>query len=206
MLHKLAIARTIILRGAAERFVADLGWAQSQPRASRMGAFNMGRAIYLLLLIVGVFTAAADANVLNNSDFEYLSILIQKGTQIVVDIRQSDDALNSSPGARSEIVAAYCLERLRNDMEQLTLEGDHLQSVVAIARRMVDPKDEEITIRFVKTIAEAASRKVQPLRDDVRTIIDICPIGTAISANVRQVLSFMDDFANVVGSIARRIK
>jgi hypothetical protein len=166
----------------------------------------MGRAIYLLLLIIGIFPAAAGAAVLNESDFEYLSILSQKGTQIVLDILQSEDALNSGRGDRSEIALAYCLERLRNDMGQLTLEGDHLQSVVAIARRMVDPKDEEIAIRFAKIIAEATSRKVQLLRDDVRTIIDICPTGTTISANVRQVVSFADDFANVVDSIARRIK
>jgi len=159
-----------------------------------------------LLLLIGLFPAAAKAAVLNDNDVEYLGVLSQKATQIIVDLLQSEDALDRSVGNHADIASAYCLEKLRNDMGLITLEGDHLQSVVAIARRMVDSTDQETVQRLAKIIAEAASRKVQPLRNDVNTITGICPTAALISAKVKQVLSFMDEFANVVDSIARRTK
>jgi len=166
----------------------------------------VARAIYLVMLLTGLIPAAVGAALLSDGDLEYLGILNQKGTQIITGIVQREGALNRSAGDRSEVASAYCLEKLKNDVGLLTLEGDHLQSLAAIARRMVDSKDEEIAMIFAKTTAEASLRKVQLLRDDVGTITGMCPTGTGMSDNVKQVLSFMDEFANVVDSIARRIK
>jgi len=166
----------------------------------------MVRGIYLLLVLTSLFPCAAEGTVLNDSDIEYLGILNQKGTQIIVNILQSENAIDMSLANRSDIASAYCLEKLKNNMGLMTLGGDHLQSVVAIARRMVDPKDKEIALLFAKIIVEATSRKVQPLRDDISTFIGVCPASTLISAKVKEVLSFMDEFENVVDSIGRRIK
>jgi hypothetical protein len=170
------------------------------------GAFPMARVMYLVLVLTGLFPVSAGAAFLSDSDVEYLGILGQKGTQIIADIAKGEDALDRRLANGSDLASAYCLEKLKNDMGLVTLEGDHLQSVVAIARRMVDPKDEEIALLFVKTIAAAALRKVQPLRNDVNTVSGVCPAGTLMSAKVTQVLSFMDEFANVVDSIAHRTK
>jgi hypothetical protein len=158
------------------------------------------------MLLTGLIPAAVGAALLSDGDFEYLGILNQKGTQIITGIVQREDALNRNSVDRSEVASAYCLEKLKNDVGLLTLEGDHLQSLAAIARRMVDSKDEEIAMIFARTTAEASLRKVQLLRDDVGTITGMCPTGTGTPDNVKQVLSFMDEFANVVDLIARRIK
>jgi hypothetical protein len=166
----------------------------------------MRRAIYLGVLLVGLLPAAAGASVLTDRDVEYLGILNQQGTQIIVDILQSEDALNGTPGNHSNIASTYCYEKLRYDMGLITQDGDHLQSVVVVARRMVDPKDEEIVRRFARIIAEATARRIPLLRNDVNSITETCTDDGVIYVKMKQVLSFLDDFANVAGSIAGRAK
>jgi len=159
----------------------------------------------LLLLLTGLIPAAAATQVLNNSNAEYLALLGQKGTQIIADIVQSEDALKANASNLPDfVVNLIALEKLRNDMRLMTLEGDHLQSVITIARRMGDPADQDTVLLFVKVIAEEASRSVQSLRDDVNAIAGAGSAGTPVAAKVKQVLSFMDDFANVVDAIARQ--
>jgi hypothetical protein len=159
----------------------------------------------LLLLLTGLIPAAAATQVLSNSNAEYLALLGQRGTQIIADIVQSEDVLKASAGNRPELVAdLLALEKLKNDMRLMTLEGDHLDSVITIARRMGDPADQETVLLFVKVIAEEASRRVQSMRDDVNAIAGAGSAGTPVVAKVKQVLSFMDDFANIVDAIARQ--
>jgi len=158
----------------------------------------------LLLLLTGLIPAAAATQVLNNSNAEYLALLGQKGTQIIADIVQSEDALKANADRPDFVVNLIALEKLQNDMRLMTLEGDHLQSVITIARRMGDPADQDTVLLFVKVIAEEASRSVQSLRDDVNAIAGAGSAGTPVAAKVKQVLSFMDDFANVVDAIARQ--
>jgi hypothetical protein len=170
----------------------------------------MVQVITLLLLLAGCFpasAAAAAATVLNNSSAEYLSVLGQKGTQIVVDIVQSQDALNRSTGNSADVSSnLLALEKLRNDIRLITREGDHLQLVITIARKMGDPTDKETVLLFVKVIAEEAARTVQSVRNDVNAIAEVSPDGTLLAARAKQVLSFMDEFANAVESIAREPK
>src|ERR1700728_4183360 len=94
------------------------------------GAVGMGRAIYLCVLLAGLFPAAARASVITDRDIEYLGILNQQGTQIIVDILQSEDGLNGAHGDHPNISSTYCYEKLRHVMGLLTQDGDHLQSVV----------------------------------------------------------------------------
>lgn len=166
----------------------------------------MIRATRLLLLLAVLVPVAAGAMTLNNSDAEYLGVLSQKGTQMIADIRESEDAVSRTVPNHAGVPSVYCLEKLRTDMGMITLEGDHLQSVVAIARQMVNPTDEEIVLRFAKITAEAALRNIQPLRNDVNAITGLCPAGPLISSKVTQILSFMDEFTDVVDAIARRTK
>jgi hypothetical protein len=166
----------------------------------------MGRAIYLCVLLAGLFPAAARASVITDRDIEYLGILNQQGTQIIVDILQSEDGLNGAHGDHPNISSTYCYEKLRHVMGLLTQDGDHLQSVVVVARRMVDPKDEEIVRRFAKLIAEATARRIPLFRNDVNSITETCTDDGVIYVKMKQVLSFLDDFANVAGSIAGRAK
>jgi hypothetical protein len=155
----------------------------------------VGHIVYLLLLLISLVPAAATTQVLNNNNSEYLALLGQKGTQIIADILQSEDALKANASNRP------ALEMLRNDLRLMTLEGDHLQSVMTIALRMRDPADRETALLFVKVIAEEISRRVRPLRDDVNAIA--ATSGTPAAERVQQVLFFMDEFANVVDAIAR---
>jgi hypothetical protein len=69
---------------------------------------------------------------------------------------------------------------------------------------MGDPADQETVLLFVKVIAEEASRSVQSLRDDVLAIAGAGAGGTPVVPKAKQVLSFMEDFANVVDAIARQ--
>jgi hypothetical protein len=159
----------------------------------------------LLLLVTGLIPTAAATQVLSNSNAEYLALLGQKGTQIIADIVQSEDVLTANASNRSDVAAnLLALEKMRNDMRLMTLEGDHLQSVITIARRMGDPADQEAVLLFVQVIAEEASRSVQSLRDDVNAIAGAGSAGTPVAAKMKQVLSFMDDFANIVDAIARQ--
>jgi hypothetical protein len=161
--------------------------------------------ISLLLLLTSLVPAAAATPVLNNNNAEYLALLGQKGTQIIADIVQSEDVLKASANNRADVASnLLALEKLRIHMRLMTLEGDHLQSVMTIARRMGDPTDRETVLLFVTVIAEEASRSVRSLRDDINVIAQASPTGTPAAAKVKQVLSFMDDFANVVDAIARQ--
>jgi hypothetical protein len=159
----------------------------------------------LLVLVTGLIPTAGATQVLNNSNAEYLALLGQKGTQIIADIVESEDVLKVNARNRPELAAnLLALEKLKNDMRLMTLEGDHLQSVITIARRMGDPADQETVLLFVKVIAEEASRRVQSSRDDVNAVAATGSAGTPVAAKVKQVLSFMDDFANIVDAIARQ--
>jgi len=158
----------------------------------------------LLLLVTGLIPTAAATQVLSNSNAEYLALLGQKGTQIIADIVQSENVLKANANRPDFAANLLALEKLRNDMRLMTLEGDHLQSVITIARRMGDPADQEAVLLFVQVIAEEASRSVQSLRDDVNAIAGAGSAGTPVAAKMKQVLSFMDDFANIVDAIARQ--
>ena len=160
--------------------------------------------ISLLFLLASPIPAAAATQVLNNNNAEYLALLGQRGTQIIAEIVQSEDVLKESANRADLAANLLALEKLRNDMRLVTLEGDHLQSVITIARRMGDPADQETVLLFVKVIAEEASRSVQSLRVDVDAIAGAGSAGTPVAAKVKQVLSFMDDFANIVDAIARQ--
>jgi hypothetical protein len=161
--------------------------------------------IYLLLLLTCLGPAAAATQILNNNNAEYLALLGQKGTQIIADIVQSEDVLKASTSNRPDVTLnLLALEKLRSDMRLMTVEGDHLQSVMTIARRMVDPTDRDTVLLFVKVIAEEASRSIPSLRHDVDAIAEASATGTPVAAKVKQVLSFMDEFASVVDAIVRQ--
>jgi hypothetical protein len=183
------------------------------PKASVIPCFAEGRTdegipvvhfISLLFLLAGPIPAAAATQVLNGNNAEYLGLLGQKGTQIIADIVQSENVLKANANRPDFAANLLALEKLRNDMRLMTLEGDHLQSVITIARRMGDPADQETVLLFVKVIAEEAARSVQSLRDDVLAIAGAGAGGTPVVPKAKQVLSFMEDFANVVDAIARQ--
>ncbi len=164
----------------------------------------MLRATGLSLMLVGLFPAAAVAAALNDGDADYLGVLSQKGTQMLFDIAKSEGAGNGSVSSHTDGAPNYCLERLRSDIGLITLEGDHLQSILAIARKMVDPSDEKTVRRFATMVAETVSRRVQPLRNDVTSIAEVCPADALTARTVTQALSLMDEFASVAASIAGR--
>jgi hypothetical protein len=131
-----------------------------------------------------------------------LALLGQKGTQIIADIVRREE-VSRNAGNQPDVVLLLTLEKLRNDVRLMTLEGDHLQSVIAIAGRMSDPVDQETVLLFVRVIAEETLRSTRSLRTDISAVAEAGPAGAPAAEKAKQVLSFMDEFANVVDAIAR---
>jgi hypothetical protein len=102
-----------------------------------MKAFFVVHIIYWALLLTCFVPSTAATATLNNNNAEYLALLGQKGTQIIADIVRREE-VSRNAGNQPDVVLLLTLEKLRNDVRLMTLEGDHLQSVIAIARRMGD--------------------------------------------------------------------
>jgi hypothetical protein len=164
----------------------------------------MARAVCVSLFLAAGLPAAATALALTDSDIEYLGILNQRGSQIVAEIVQNEDALGTSPADRRNIASTYCFERLRRDMEVITQDGDHLQSIGEVARKMTNPKDEETLQRLAQITAATTLRKLRSLHGDVGLIADVCPNEPKVNARKDEILSFMDDLAKALESISAK--
>jgi len=160
----------------------------------------------MLSVAIGLlFVIETNATVLTSSDFERFLDLHNKANRIVRDFLESEEAIRRYSDD-THLAASICLERMRSDMMVLLQDSGELYLLALIGSEMVHPTDEERVVGVANIVIDTIKKDIANVRGLVNQHASGCPTISLVAAKAQQILSFMDEFARVVRSIADRIK
>ncbi len=96
--------------------------------------------------------------------------------------------------------------KANRDMMVLLQDSGELYLLALIGSEMVHPTDEERVVGVANIVIDTIKKDIANVRGLVNQHASGCPTISLVAAKAQQILSFMDEFARVVRSIADRIK
>jgi hypothetical protein len=151
------------------------------------------RALVLLASLILVVNSA-DANVLNDGDFQGLRSLREKTFKLGIDI--------TAAAAHSDT----CLPQLTIAIEKFDERFQPLTLMVMLASRMVDITDEKEVIRVLSIEAPPFLKALEAIRQGTNNIMAECTQDSPTAAKGQELLRIFDTTASQLRSIIKKIK
>jgi len=155
------------------------------------------RALVLLVSLI-LAVRSADANVLNEGDFEGLRSLREKTLKLGIDITS---ASATAAAAHRET----CLPQLTIAIEKFDERFQPLTLMVILASRMVDITDEKEVIRALSIEAPPFLKALEAIRQGTNNVMSECAQDTLTSVKGQELLRLFDTAASQLRSIIKKI-
>jgi len=155
------------------------------------------RALVLLVSLI-LAVKSADANVLNEGDFQGLRRLREKTLKLGIDITS---ASATAAAAHRET----CLPQLTIAIEKFDERFQPLTLMVILASRMVEITDEKEVIRALSIETPPFLNALEAIRQGTNNVISECAQDTLTSGKGQELLRLFDTAASQLRSIIKKI-
>jgi hypothetical protein len=138
-------------------------------------------------------------NTYTASDVQAMVDLGARGAQLV----QDDAAALGSVSPRSQ--EAACLSKMTDDLFLIISQVEHMRSLLGIAAKMVDEKDEAFVLRVTQVVGNQLVNQYAVIRSDLNRASSACSETNVASAQIEKVHDYLDAVATATTAALTKI-